>query len=142
MEFYIEKIIHMNRNTIFDIIAHQQNFLTLLPDTFSSIKIKSLRAETYVAEEHIHIFNGEKIITSKYFINRPYSREMSILGGDGKGSRIVEKYTEINEGTKLTLNVNLKFHKLKITKYFLKNKFLKEISNIVNCFVYELEKRN
>lgn len=142
MKFNIEKTIHMNRNKIFDIISNHHNFKILLPRVFLSIKIISFRAKTYVAEEHINIFNDEKIITSKYVINRPFSREISILGGDGKGSHITEKYTKICEGTKLNMNIDLKFNKLKIINYLLKNKFIKETSNIVNCFVYELEKRD
>jgi len=42
----------------------------------------------------------------------------------------------------LNMNIDLKFNKLKIINYLLKNKFIKETSNIVNCFVYELEKRD
>ena len=55
---------------------------------------------------------------------------------------IKEKYIEICEGTKLVMDVDLKFNKLKIINYLLKNKFINEISNIVDCFACELEKRN
>ena len=72
MEFNIEKIIHMKRNKIFDIISNHQNFKILLPRIFLSTKIMSFRAKTYVAEEHVNIFDDEKIITSKYVIDRPY----------------------------------------------------------------------
>ncbi|MCY3854071.1 MAG: polyketide cyclase [Thaumarchaeota archaeon] len=140
MKFCIEKFIQLDIDKIFSVISNQQNFKILLPETFSSIKLMSSRNKVCITEEHIRIFGNEKIITAKYIIDYPLSRKMFILGGDGKGSSIIEEYTKDKNRTKLILSINLKFNKFKFLKFFQKNKIYNEILYTVERLIKELEK--
>lgn len=141
MKFCIEKFIQLDIDKIFSVISNQQNFKILLPGTFSSIKLMSSRNKVYITEERIRIFGNEKVITAKYIIDYPLSRKMFVLGGDGKGSNIIEEYTKDKNRTKLILSINLKFNKFKFLKFFQKNKIYNEILYIVEHLIKELEKK-
>lgn len=129
-----EKIVKADIKKIFQISSNYEQFEKLLPKYFPSIKIRSIREETAVVEEHVRILDLELIIMAKHVTKFPV-HEIFIIGGDMKGSHIIEKYERITEGTKVTVHADIKLKgKLKIVGFIGKERFLKGFTEIMNEF--------
>jgi len=104
----IEKIIKADRNKVYNIITSYENFEKIFTKYFPSIRIRSERDEVSVIEMHIMLGKKEYTMMTKHVKNPPNLHEIFVIGGDCKGSRIVEKYDLVSEGTKLTVEADFK----------------------------------
>ena len=130
-----EKIIKAERTKVFEIAANYESFQKTLPQYFPSIQVKSRRDDTAVVEEHIKIAGRELVMMTKHVTKYPELHEVFVIGGDAKGSHIVEKYEPVDEGTKLTVEADLKLKgKLKIAGFFGKGKIKNGFSKIMDEF--------
>lgn len=137
----IEKIIKAERQHVFDIVANYENFEKILPKYFPSIRVRSVRENTAVVEEHLRLGERELIMMTKHVTKYPELHEMFVLGGDAKGTHIVEKYEKIDSGTKLVVDADLKLKGvLKITGLFAKSKLELEFGKIIDDFCMIAEK--
>ena len=125
-----EKIVKAERNKVFDIVANYEQFQKILPKYFPSIRVLSVRDNTSVVEEHIRVAGRELVMMTKHVIQYPELHEVFVIGGDAKGSHIIERYESIKDGTKITVEANLNLSgPLKILAFFgrfkIKNGFTK-----------------
>ncbi|MEK6965657.1 MAG: polyketide cyclase [Thermoproteota archaeon] len=104
----IEKIIKADRNKVYDITTNYENFEKNFPKYFPSIRIRSERDNVAVIEEHMILGKKEFVMMTKHIKNPPEIHEIIVIGGDCKGSHIVEKYDLVPEGTKLTVEADFK----------------------------------
>ncbi|MBM3910782.1 MAG: polyketide cyclase [Thaumarchaeota archaeon] len=104
----IEKIIKADRNKIYDILTNYENFEKNFAKYFPSIRIRSERDGVSVIEEHLVLGKKEFVMMTKHIKNPPYLHEIIVIGGDCKGSRIIEKYDIVPEGTKLTVEADFR----------------------------------
>jgi coenzyme Q-binding protein COQ10 len=104
----IEKIIKADINKVYDVIANYENLAKLLPKYFPSIRIRSERDNVSVIEEHMKLGKKEYVMMTKHVKSPPNLHEIFVIGGDCKGSHIVEKYDSVPEGTKLTVEADLR----------------------------------
>ena len=104
----IEKIIKADRNKVYDITTNYENFEKNFPKYFPSIRIRSERDGVSVIEEHMILGKKEFVMMTKHVKNPPEIHEIIVIGGDCKGSRIVERYDLVPEGTKLTVEADFK----------------------------------
>ena len=66
-----EKIIKAERNAVFDIAANYADFQKTLPKYFPSIRIRSVRDNVAVVEEHIRIAGRELVMMTKHVTKYP-----------------------------------------------------------------------
>jgi coenzyme Q-binding protein COQ10 len=130
-----EKIIKAERNKVFDITTNYEQFQKKLPEYFPSVRIRSTRGNISIIEEHIRISGREFVMMTKHVIQYPTVHEIFVIGGDAKGSHIVEMYESIEGGTKITIIADLKLKGfLKIVAFFGKDKIKKDLMNIIDEF--------
>jgi hypothetical protein len=136
-----EKIVKADRNKVFDITANYENFEKTLPQYFPSIRIRSVRDDVAIVEEHVRVSGRELVMMTKHVTKYPELHEVFVIGGDAKGSYIVERYESIKEGTKISVEANLKMRgHLKLVAFFGKSKIQKGFVNIMDEFAKIAEK--
>ena len=136
-----EKIVKADRNKVFDIAANYKNFEKTLPQYFPSIRIRSERDNVAVVEEHVIVSGRELVMMTKHITKYPELHEVFVIGGDAKGSHIVERYESIKGGTKITVEANLKLKgPLRLAAFFGKSKVQKGFKKIMDEFAKIAEK--
>ena len=134
-KIYFEKIVKAERNKVFDIAANYEQFQKILPKYFPSIRVLSVRGNTSVVEEHIRIAGREFVMMTKHVTKYPELHEVFVIGGDAKGSHIIERYESIKEGTKITVEADLNLSApLKLVEFFGKAKIKKGFTKIIDEF--------
>lgn len=127
------KTIKAKRPKVFEIATNYESFQKILPQYFSLIQIKSRRNNATVVEEHLKIVGKELAMMTKHVTKYPDIHEVFVIGGDAKGSHIIEKYESIDRGTRLIFEADLKLNgKLGIIDYFKKNKIETGFSKIMD----------
>ena len=116
-----EKIVNSPPDKVFDIISNFENYEKLFPDYYPSISIKSVRDESSLVVEHLKLHDKEFVIMAKHFNDPPHRHEMRVVGGDIKGSYIIEKIVPFESETKIIveaeINTGKRFSILKNTDY-------------------------
>ena len=135
-KFSLEKIIQANRDTVFQIFSNYENYEKLTPQHFPSIRIRSVRGNVSVVEERLMLGDTELLIMAKHVSKEPVLHEVFVIGGDAKGSKIRQEFIQLENGTKILVDVDLKFKgKMKISAMFGKNDFKRDYSKILDDFV-------
>jgi coenzyme Q-binding protein COQ10 len=130
-----EKIVKADRNRVFDIAANYEEFEKTLPQYFPSIRVRSCRDNVAVVEEHLCVAGKELVMMTKHVTAYPEIHEVFVIGGDAKGSHIFEKYEIVPEGTKITVEANIKLKgAMKLAGFFAKGKISKSFSKIMDEF--------
>ncbi|MBM2852895.1 MAG: polyketide cyclase [Candidatus Nitrosotenuis sp.] len=118
---------------MFDIVANFENFQNILPRYFPSIRIRSVRENTAIVEEHIRLGNKEFIMMAKHVTKYPELHEIFVIGGDAKGTHIIEKYEKIGDATKLIVDADIRLGGfLKILSLFSRKKIKTEFTKIID----------
>ena len=135
-KFSLEKIVNNNRNDVFEIFSNFENYQRLIPQHYPSVRIRSMRGDVSVVEEHLILGDMELLIMAKHVSQKPILHEMIVIGGDAKGSRIKQEFIELENGTKVLVDADLKFKgKMKISVMFGKNNFQQDYDRILDDFV-------
>ncbi|HSB50465.1 MAG TPA: SRPBCC family protein [Nitrosopumilaceae archaeon] len=122
-KIHFEKIIKAERNKVFDIATNYEEFQKKIPEYFTSIRIRSVRDNVAVIEEHIKLAGKELVMMTKHVTKYPETHEIFVIGGDAKGSHILEHYQSVTEGTKISVDADIKLKGvLKIVGFFGKRK--------------------
>ena len=125
----------MKREIVFSLLSDYENYQKLIPQHFPSVRIRSVRGNTSVVEEHMNFGEHELLIMAKHVTKEPVLHEIFVIGGDVKGSYIKQQFLEIPEGTKIIVDVDLKLKsKLKISNLFGKNNFEENYLKILDDF--------
>ena len=131
--FSLEKIIHAKRKDVFKIFSNYDDYEKLIPQYFPSIRIRSVRGNTAVVEEHLKLGDLELVLMSKHVATPFVLHEVYVIGGKSKGSYIKQEFVEIPEGTKILIDLDLKLTGLmKIPKVLDKSKLIENYSNLLN----------
>jgi len=95
-----------------------------------------MRGDVSVVEEHLILGGMELLIMAKHVSQKPILHEMIVIGGDGKGSKIKQEFIELENGTKILVDVDLKFKgKMRISVMFGKNNFKQDYDDVLDDFV-------
>lgn len=130
-----EKVINVERDKLYKIATDYERFQTLMPQYFPSIRIRSSRDNVTVIEEHLRIAGKELIMMTKHVATPPTTHEIFVIGGDAKGSHIVETYEQVSNGTKVTISADIKLKGvLKIAGFLGKNKIQNGLERIMDEF--------
>ena len=134
-----EKIVNSPPDKVFDIISNFENYEKLFPDYYPSIRIKSVRDESSLVVEHLKLHDNEFVIMAKHFNDPPHKHEMRVVGGDIKGSYIIEKIIPFELETKIIveaeINTGKRFSILKNVNYekALENLYDEVVTVIESC---------
>ena len=135
-KFSLEKIVDAKRESVFEILSNFENYQKLLPQHFPSVRVRSVRGDVSVVEEHLNLGEKELLIMAKHVTTEPILHEVFVIGGDAKGSHIKQEFIELGKGTKILVDVDLKFKgKLKISSMFGKNTLEQDYAKILDDFI-------
>ncbi len=135
-KFSLEKIVNNNRNDVFEIFSNFENYQRIIPQHYPSVRVRSMRGDVSVVEEHLILGDMELLIMAKHISQKPIFHKMIVIGGDVKGSKIEQEFIELENGTKVLVDVDLKFKgKMKISVMFGKNNFKQDYDRILDDFV-------
>lgn len=104
----ITKILSAERQHVFDVIANYESLQQIMPKYYPSIRVRSVRDNVAIVEEHLKLGGKELVMTTKHVSKYPESHDVFVLGGNAKGSHISEIYEKIDQGTKLTITADIK----------------------------------
>ena len=139
-KFSLEKLVDAKRNEVYSILSNYENYEKLCPQHFPSIRIRSVRNNTSVVEEHIILGDQEFVIMAKHVRDEPSLHEIFVIGGDLKGSYFKQQFQEISDKTKIITDVDLKIKGTrKISFAFKKEKLEKNYNEILNDFIKLVE---
>ncbi len=134
-KFSLEKIVYAKREIVYEKLSNYENYQKLVPQHFPSIRIRSVRGNISVVEEHMNLGDLELVIMAKHVTTEPVLHEVFVIGGDIKGSYIKQQFIEVSEGTKIMVDVDLKLNgKMKMSSMFGKNKFEQDYAKILDDF--------
>ena len=135
-KFSLEKIVNAKKETVYEILSNYENYEKLIPQHFPSVRVRSVRGNISVVEEHMNLGDRELVIMAKHVTEEPILHEVFVIGGDAKGSYIKQQFIEVLEGTKIIVDVDLKLKgKMKMSSMFGKNKFEEDYAKILDDFV-------
>ena len=135
-KFSLEKTVHATRENVYQILSNYENYQKLIPQHFPSVRVRSVRENISVVEEHMNLGDRELVIMAKHVTEEPVLHEVFVIGGDAKGSHIKEQFIEVSEGTKIIVDVDLKLKgKMKMSSMFGKSKFEEDYTTILDDFV-------
>ena len=135
------KIVHAKRDDVFQIFSNYNNYEKLVPQYFSSIRIRSVRENIVVVEEHLKLGEMEFLFMAKHVATPSILHEVYVIGGKSKGSYIRQEFIEISEGTKILVDVKLKLTgTMRIPKFLGKSKLSENYSNMLDEFAVMSEK--
>jgi carbon monoxide dehydrogenase subunit G len=135
-KFSLEKTVYATRESVYQILSNYENYQKLIPQHFPSVRVRSVRENISVVEEHMNLGDIELVIMAKHVTEEPVLHEVFVIGGDAKGSHIKEQFIEVSEGTKIIVDVDLKLKgKMKMSSMFGKSKFEEDYAKILDDFV-------
>ncbi len=135
-KFSLEKTVNAKRETVYEKLSNYENYQKLIPQHFPSVRVRSVRGNVSLVEEHMNLGDLELVIMAKHVTTEPVLHEVFVIGGDAKGSHIKQQFIEISDGTKIIVDVDLKLKgKMKISSMFGKNKFEQDYAKILDDFV-------
>ena len=135
-KFSLEKTVHAKRETVYERLSNYKNYEKLVPQHFPSVRVRSVRGNISVVEEHMNLGDRELVIMAKHVTKEPVLHEICVIGGDAKGSHIKQQFIEISEGTKIIVDVDFKLKgKMKISSMLGKNKIEQDYAKILDDFV-------
>ncbi len=135
-KFSFEKTVNAKRETVFERLSNYENYEKLLPQHFPSVRVRSVRGNVSVVEEHMNLGDRELLIMAKHVTTEPVLHEVFVIGGDAKGSHIKQQFIKISQGTKVIVDVNFKLKgKMMMSRIFGKNKIEEDYAKILDDFV-------
>ena len=134
------KIVSVEREKAFKTGTDFESFSSKLPQYFKLIRIRSIREFTSVVEIHGKIAGKEFAVMTKNVINPPEIHETFVLSGDARGSHITKRYEAVPDGTRITIDIDLKLRGLlRLTSIFSANKIKEIINKYFDDFVKAIE---
>ena len=134
------KIVNAEREKAFKAGTDFESFTQKLPQYFKLIRIHSVREFTSVVEVHGKIAGREFVVMTKNVIKQPEIHETFVLSGDARGSHFTKKYESVPEGTRITVDIDLKLRGLlRFTSIFSANKIKEIINKYFDDFVKAIE---
>ena len=121
------------------VFSDYEQYEKLFPQHYPSIRIRSVRGNIAVVEEHLNLGQNELVIMAKHVTEVPVTHDIFVIGGDAKGSHIQQRFIEVPEGTKILIRADFKLkRKMKISILFGKDNLKDEYAKIIDDFTKTL----
>jgi len=139
-KFSLQRTVNAKRESVFEVFSNFENYQKLFPQHFPSVRVRSIRNNISVVEEYLNLGSQELLIMAKHVSETPVSHEVFVIGGDIKGSHFKQQFIELENTTKIIVDVDLKFKgKALISNMFRKNNYEHEYAKILDDFVIFVE---
>lgn len=139
-KFSLQRIVNAKREFVFEVFSNFENYQKLFPQHFPSVRVRSIRNNVSVVEEYLNLGSQELLIMAKHVSENPMSHEVFVIGGDIKGSHFKQQFIELENTTKIIVDVDLKFKgKSLISSMFRKNNYEQDYGKILDDFVNIIE---
>ena len=134
-KFSSEIFVGVKRERVFEVFSNYENYQSLVPQHYPSVRVRSVRGDLAVVEEHFNLGTTEMLVMARHVSKKPILHEIFIIGGDAKGSHIRQEFIELENGTKILVDVDFKLRgKMKLSYMFGKNTLLQNYTVIMNDF--------
>ena len=134
-KFSLEKIVNAKRECVFEVFSNFENYQRLIPQHFPSVRIRSVRGDVSVVEEHLNLGSLELLIMAKHVLKKPILHDVFVIGGDIKGSHIKQEFIELENRTKILVDFDLKLKgMMKISSLFGESTFKQDYNKILDDF--------
>ncbi len=138
-----EKIINADRNRVFEMATDYVSFQRHMPQYFPSVRIRSSRDSVTIVEQHVRLFSRNLVMMTKHVVRYPVFHEVFVIGGDAKGSHIVERYDTVSEGTKIVISADICLAGvLRIAGFFKRSKIQNGLAEITDEFAKLVENQS
>ncbi len=107
-KFSLEKIVGAGVERTFDAFADPRGLQDAAPRHFTSVRVLSARGGVSVAEVHLVLAGKELVMMTKHVADRPRTHEVFVIGGNAKGSHIVERYSPAGQATRVEVDADLR----------------------------------
>lgn len=101
-----EVAIRAGRRHAFGVAADHAGLAAVLPEYFAAVRVRSRRGGVSVLVERLRLGGADLLMTVRHESEPPRLHAMSVLGGDAKGSRIVERYEDADSGRATLMRVS------------------------------------
>jgi hypothetical protein len=141
LELKFTRYSNLERSGIFDISTDIERFSKLLPKYFKSLKITNYNNSEFFVTEKISFLGKTLETQTKHVVKKPNIHEIHILTGPLTDSCFIEIYENFENGTKVTIEVNLQFKGVfrvfSIFRYLIK----KQMNKILDEFLLACENK-
>ena len=135
-----EKFSNVTREKFFEIVTNYESLQVLLPEYFLSMRIISSREDSTLVEEHLKLGRKEFIVMVKHVVDKPNLHEIFFVGGDAKGTHIIEEFEELARGIRITVTVKFKPNvSTRLSNFFGKEKIENQFSEIFDKLIWIAE---
>ena len=107
MRFSMKRTIRAGLAETFDAFADYASYERLLPRYYPSVRVRSVRQDTAVVEQHMNIGERRLVMMAKHVADRPHTHEVFVIGGDAKGTHIRESFAPKGDSTDVQIDVDL-----------------------------------
>jgi hypothetical protein len=132
---------NLERDVIFGISTDIERFSKLLPKYFKSLQITKSGNSEYFVTEKISFLGKILETQTKHVVKKPDIHEIHLLTGPLRNSSFLEFYEISDNGTKVTVEINLQFkgvfRSFSIFRYFIK----KQVNKILDEFLLACENK-
>ena len=140
-KFSSQITVNAKRERVFEIFSNYENYQSIVPQHYPSVRIRSVRGDLAVVEEHFNLGRIEMLVMARHVSKKPILHEVFIIGGDAKGSHLKQEFVELGDCTKVLIDVDFRFKgKMKISHMFGKNPVMQDYDVIMNDFAKIAEK--
>lgn len=93
--------------SVYELLSNHAE-LSKINNTIVKVKMRSERPESAVNEETIYLGGKTYKCMVKHLFEAPSIHTYAVIGGDAKGSRVVERLEEIPDGTRVNMSIGWK----------------------------------
>ena len=104
----ISKILPVDSARAFAAATQYDAMSESMPDYYTMSRVRSRRGNVSVVSAKIIVGGQEWSVLARHTEDPPKKHEVAIIGGDGRGSRIVETYEPLGGETRLTIEADMK----------------------------------
>jgi len=135
-DFETSRLVDINKEEIFDVMANVENFPNILPGNINHVKILNKSDGVIIAEEELI----EAGIKSKLLVRhtiKPYDEHIiEIIDGDAKGTVITQLFESVGSQTNLITRVHLNVSGISsIIAYFPESNLIHAVNTVISHFV-------
>lgn len=138
VKFLSEKLVTSSVPDSLQLFSDFENYSEIFPDFYPYIKVKSVRDNSALVVEHLHLCDNEFVIMAKHEWT-PTHHQMRVVGGDIKGSHITQDFISHGSQTLIKFSAEIKFSGIsKLSNYLSKNKIEECLNELFDEFLKKL----
>jgi len=134
-KFSFVKEIDIDRDKFFAISTDYERFTKILPDYFKELKIIEKDGNVTKIFETLSFLGKTVDVTTEHIVEKPDRHIVKMLDGQAKGTVFDERYENIGEKTRVTIEVDFVLSGgLKILGMFAKSKIQSSMEKVLDEF--------